>query len=221
MINIQYQQHATRAIIFPASNNDVVLSVKLLQKFNLCYGVHSSVISHHSRANCQSVINDCITINFRLLNSKSIDYDSNDNEYMLTTGAGAMSYQLSGFLNDKCESEGICLLFPYPFTSTLSMGGCPSSGGFGDFARLLGPTCYFIKSVTIVTADGSVITATQNNQHSELLWALRGGGQTLFGLVVQVQFRLIELDSIDESADIIRYMRDYQDGLDNIDTTMN
>ena len=41
------------AIIFVDSNNDVVLTTEFLEYFDICYGVHSSLISHHSSADRQ------------------------------------------------------------------------------------------------------------------------------------------------------------------------
>ncbi|WP_369274975.1 FAD-binding oxidoreductase [Streptomyces sp. R11] len=72
--------------------------------------------------------------------------------------------------------------------STTGVGGLTTGGGMGHLARRCGLACDNLVSVDLVTADGSFLTCT-DNQHSDLMWAVRGGGGN-FGVVTSFAFRL-------------------------------
>src|SRR4029434_3258180 len=61
-------------------------------------------------------------------------------------------------------------------------------GGFGYLARRFGWTVDNLAEVEIVTADGAIRTDNPD-PHTELFWALRGGGGN-FGVVTRFSFRL-------------------------------
>ena len=56
----------------------------------------------------------------------------------------------------------------------------------GLAGRKLGLACDRLRSVRIVTADGRALHCDANN-HSDLFWALRGGGGGNFGIVTQFE----------------------------------
>ena len=76
-------------------------------------------------------------------------------------------------------------------------GSCPSvgiaglalGGGIGVFGRKFGLTSDNIRSLTVVTADGSVLNADENT-HTDLWWASRGGGGGNFGVVTSFEFNV-------------------------------
>lgn len=72
--------------------------------------------------------------------------------------------------------------------STTGVGGLTTGGGMGHLARRCGLACDNLVSVDLVTADGSFLTCT-DEQHSDLMWAVRGGGGN-FGVVTSFAFRL-------------------------------
>ncbi|WP_042409483.1 FAD-binding oxidoreductase [Streptacidiphilus carbonis] len=79
---------------------------------------------------------------------------------------------------------------------TVPAGSCPTvgvtglalGGGVGVTGRAYGLTCDSIDSVELVTADGRTLTAGASS-HSDLYWALRGGGGGNFGVVTSLSFR--------------------------------
>ncbi|MGW3202589.1 FAD-binding oxidoreductase [Streptomyces sp. NPDC001135] len=79
---------------------------------------------------------------------------------------------------------------------TIPAGSCPTvgvsglvlGGGHGVASRAYGLTCDSLTQATLITADGTQVTADARN-HSDLFWALRGAGNGNFGVVTELQFK--------------------------------
>jgi FAD/FMN-containing dehydrogenase len=82
------------------------------------------------------------------------------------------------------------------FGRTVPAGSCPTvaitglalGGGVGFASRRFGITCDNLLEATVVLADGSAVVC-DSNRHSDLYWALRGGGGGSFGIVTRLVFR--------------------------------
>ncbi|MEV6170040.1 FAD-binding oxidoreductase [Streptomyces sp. NPDC051954] len=72
--------------------------------------------------------------------------------------------------------------------STTGIGGLTTGGGMGYLARRCGLACDNLLSVDLVTADGSFLTCTEE-ENADLMWAVRGGGGN-FGVVTSFEYRL-------------------------------
>jgi FAD/FMN-containing dehydrogenase len=69
------------------------------------------------------------------------------------------------------------------------MGGYLLSGGLGWNGGAWGPACASVTAVDVVTADGELLRAT-DEQHADLLWAARGAGPGFPAVVTRFHLAL-------------------------------
>jgi len=74
------------------------------------------------------------------------------------------------------------------FVSNTGATGLTLGGGFGYMTREYGWTCDNVLSMEMVTADGRLVRAS-NEDNDDLFWGLRGGGGN-FGIVTGIDYRL-------------------------------
>jgi FAD binding domain/Berberine and berberine like len=77
---------------------------------------------------------------------------------------------------------------------TTGIAGFTLGGGLGHLMRSCGLACDNLLSAEVVTADGTTMR-TDQQQHPDLFWALRGGGGN-FGVVTRFEFRLHQVGPV-------------------------
>jgi FAD/FMN-containing dehydrogenase len=100
--------------------------------------------------------------------------------------------------------------------STTGVGGITLGGGLGHLTRQYGLAIDNLLEADVVLADGSFVT-TNEQQHADLFWALRGGGGN-FGVVTSFLFRLHPVETVyagpmlwrlDQAAEVMRWYREF------------
>ena len=160
-----------------ASTADVVAAVNFARENGLVPAVRSG---GHSVAG-MSICDDGILIDLSGL--KSIDVDPGAKT--ARAGGGV----LWGEFDKATQEHG--LHTPGGRVTTTGVGGFTTGGGYGWTSSKYGLTCDNLISAEVVTADGSVVNASED-ENADLFWGIRGAACN-FGVVTSFEFRLHEL----------------------------
>jgi FAD/FMN-containing dehydrogenase len=134
-----------------------------------------------------------------------------DDEARTASAGGGTTW---GRFNDVTAAHGLATTGG--IISTTGIGGLTLGGGIGYLCRAHGLSCDNLVSARVVTADGTLMTASPE-EHADLFWALRGGGGN-FGVVTEFTYRLHPVSTIYggpmffELADgpaVLRHFRDF------------
>jgi len=101
------------------------------------------------------------------------------------------------------------MVVPAGVVSHTGIAGLTLGGGIGINMRKMGLTSDNLLSVEIVTADGRLRTANED-ENADLFWAVRGGGGN-FGVVTSFTYRMHRLDPEILSGVVVYAMDDAKD----------
>jgi FAD/FMN-containing dehydrogenase len=103
------------------------------------------------------------------------------------------------------------LATPFGDTGSVGIAGLTLGGGIGWLVRKHGLAIDSLVSVEVVTADGRIVTASED-RHPDLFWAVRGGGGN-FGIVTRFVFRLHPVGTVLGGALFLPVTREVLAGL--------
>lgn len=120
-----------------------------------------------------------------------------------------------GNLDAATQAHGLAV--PSGVVSHTGVAGLTLGGGAGWLTRKAGLTIDNLVSAEVVTADGTVLTAS-TRENPELFWAIRGGGGN-FGVVTSFEFQLHQVGplvnlglffwGLEQGAEALRYIREF------------
>ena len=128
------------------------------------------------------------------------------------------------------ETQAFGLATTGGLVSTTGIAGFTLGGGIGWLMRKHGLTCDNLISADVVTADGRLLHASED-ENADLFWGLRGGGGN-FGVVTSFEYRLHPVGPMvaagpvfypgDRAPEIMRFYREWvQDAPDEATTLLN
>ncbi|MFD0903343.1 FAD-binding oxidoreductase [Actinomadura sediminis] len=156
----------------------------------------------------KALVDGGLVVDLRLLNSVTIDPEART----ARVGGGATMADL-----DRAAAE-YGLATTGGRVSTTGVGGFVLGGGSGWLERKFGLACDNLVSVELVTADGTRVRASEE-EDPELFWALHGGGGN-FGVATSFTLRLHPLPAVsvalllwpaEAGPEILTAYRDFMD----------
>jgi len=119
------------------------------------------------------------------------------------------------------ETQAHALATTGGVVSSTGIAGLTLGGGLGWLMGKHGLTVDNLESVEIVTADGRILAAAEE-QHGDLFWAVRGGGGN-FGVVTSFEYRLHPVGPVvtggfvahpfERAREVLRFYRDVTAGV--------
>ena len=168
------------AVVRVRSAADVATTVTFAREQAIPLAVRSG---GHSLAQ-HSVVDGAIVVDFTAMKHVLID--------PVARTARVEAGATSGDLTTSAHEHGLAL--STGDTHSVGIGGLTTGGGIGFMVRKYGLAIDNLLEAEVVTADGRILVANQN-QNSDLFWAVRGGGGN-FGIIVRFTFQLAPVDRI-------------------------
>ncbi|KAM0717763.1 hypothetical protein Q7P37_006095 [Cladosporium fusiforme] len=167
------------ACVFKAPTKASVSVAVLLSRVTRCRFAARS--GGHAAFEDASNIQGGVTISFEKLNDISISSDRS----IVTLGPGNDWQRVYSYLAEY-DLTAIGGRF-----GDIGVGGLTTGGGISFWSNLYGWACDNVASYDVVLASGRQVTASPTS-HTDLYWALRGGGNN-FGLVVSFTLGTVPL----------------------------
>ena len=155
---------------------DVCLAIRFAREQHIQISVKGG--GHSTSGSC--MLDDALVLDMSAL--KQIQFDPIKRRVIVA--AGVRNFEL-----DKASSEHLQAV-PLGTCPDVGVVGAAMGGGIGYLSCAYGLSCDSIESITLVNADAQILTVN-STQHSDLFWALRGGGGCQFGVVIDMTFRQV------------------------------
>jgi FAD/FMN-containing dehydrogenase len=156
---------------------DVVASVQFARKHDLALTIKGG---GHNIAGL-AVCDGGVMLDTSLMRATWVDREKRS--------AHAQAGCLLGDIDRETQLHGLAAVLG--FVSATGTAGLTLGGGFGYLTRRYGWTSDNVRSMTIVTADGRLLKASED-EHADLFWGLRGGGGN-FGVVTDIEYALYDI----------------------------
>jgi FAD/FMN-containing dehydrogenase len=167
-------------IVRPTGVDDVAAAIRYAREQGLVIAVRCGGHSIPGFSTCD----DGMVIDLSRLRGADVD----PRQRTARVGGGSLLAEL----DDAAQAHG--LVCPVGVVSHTGVAGLTLGGGMGRLQRKLGLTIDSLLAVELVTADGRVVRASED-ENPELFWGIRGAGAN-YGIVTSFEFRLHPLEGI-------------------------
>ncbi len=167
-------------IVRPTGTDDVATALRFAREQELIVAIRCGGHSIPGFSTCD----DGIVIDLSRL--RGVDVDPEQRTARVRGGS------LLAELDDAAQAHG--LVCPVGVVSHTGVAGLTLGGGMGRLQRKLGLTIDSLLAVELVTADGEVVRAS-DDENPELFWGMRGAGAN-FGIVTSFEFRLHPFEGV-------------------------
>jgi hypothetical protein len=187
-------------------------------RFGRAHGLDIAVRGGGHNAGGLGTWDDALVIDLSLMRTITVDPQT----HTVSVGGGCTWAEV----DQATVSLGMAT--PSGILSSTGVGGLSLGGGIGYLARRFGLTVDNLLAADVVLADGTFVTAS-DTAHSDLFWALRGGGGN-FGVVTSFTFRCHDIGDagtiiggpvLYDFADTAAVMRWYRDLLPSLPEELN
>lgn len=176
--NLRFAATLPRAVVLCADANDVAQTIAWARNTNTPFAIRGGGHNYAEASSSQGIL-----IATRTMNTARIEGTT------LHAGAGVRNADLAKLLPQGGTGR---LLLPGGNCPAVGVVGLTLGGGIGPNAPWAGLTADRLRKVTMVTADGSVVTASAT-ENPDLFWGLRGGAGGNFGVVTDLEYELVEV----------------------------
>ncbi|MFB6227810.1 MAG: FAD-binding oxidoreductase [Halobacteriales archaeon] len=169
--------HSPDLVVRPTGTADVLGAVNVAREYDLTVSVKGG--GHHVSGT--AVPEEGLLLDLGEMDAVDVDPDGR----IARVQAGATW----GDVDHETQAFGLAV--PGGQDPNIGVAGLTLGGGVGWLSRKYGLTCDNVRAVELVTAEGELVRASEN-EHADLFWGLRGGGGR-FGVVTAFEYHLHEV----------------------------
>eukprot|EP00299_Pterocystis_sp_00344_P006820 c1897_g1_i1.p1 GENE.c1897_g1_i1~~c1897_g1_i1.p1 ORF type:complete len:679 (-),score=152.43 c1897_g1_i1:41-2077(-) len=180
--NVPYENWTPGIVVFPLTVEHIQLAVRFAVEHNMCIMVAGTGHDFQNRHSCEDGF--FIRTNF----FKSIEFDLDDkkdfghSEGNVKFGAGVV------WAEAHTAVAKVGRYIASGWSPTVGVIGWSIGGGRGPFTPSKGYGVDNILEADIVIANGDLLTVNRKH-HSDLFWALLGGGGSTWGVITSITVR--------------------------------
>lgn len=175
-----YSSAYPRIIVYCETDSDVRLCLEWAHQYHWWVTCRSGGHSFAGFSVNNGMIIDLSGINHVIVENKN---------KLVRVGAGTQ------FTKMEAELNSYNLHVPTGTCPDVAVAGFMQGGGYGLLSREYGIQCDLVAEVKVMLANGRIVVAN-TEQNQDLFWAVRGGTGGNFGVLLEVIYRLFELEKL-------------------------